>query len=189
MARGQLRLTLGSADECVALGARIGAMLRGGDLVILSGPVGAGKTTLTRGLAIGIGVVGRVASPTFVIARHHPAAGAGPDLIHVDAYRLAGAAELDALDLDADLDRAVMVVEWGRGQVEQLTSSRLEIELFRSSGTETGSAGAESADWDGSFDTNDDQRDVAISWHGDHWSRERVAALRACALAPRADSR
>lgn len=180
----KLTITLASADECVALGTRIGAILTGGDLVILSGPVGAGKTTLTRGLAAGLAVTGRVSSPTFVIARHHPAPADGPDLIHVDAYRLSGLAELDALDLDADLDRAVMVVEWGREQAEQLASSRLEIELIRTRG-DPRSTGGPSPDRDGTPDANVDQRDVVISWHGEAWDRDRVAALRVSALSGR----
>lgn len=159
-------LKLGSAAECIELGERIGALLRGGDLVVLSGPVGAGKTTLTRGLAAGVGVQGRVSSPTFVIARHHPAAGSGPDLIHVDAYRLSGPAELEALDLEADLDRAVMVVEWGREHADQLASSWLQIELARTVGYE---------DADG----NPDTRTAAITWHGAAWDPRRVSALRA----------
>jgi tRNA threonylcarbamoyladenosine biosynthesis protein TsaE len=110
-------------------GAALATVLRAGDLVILTGPLGAGKTTLTRGLGRGLGVRGPVASPTFVIARVHPSLIGGPDLVHVDAYRLTGPADLDDLDLDADAVESVTVVEWGRGRAEQLSADRLEIEL------------------------------------------------------------
>lgn len=110
-------------------GAALATVLRRGDLVILTGPLGAGKTTFTRGLGRGLGVRGPVASPTFVIARVHPSLIGGPDLVHVDAYRLTGPADLDDLDLDADAAESVTVVEWGRGRAEQLSADRLEIEL------------------------------------------------------------
>lgn len=104
-------------------------MLLGGDLLVLTGALGAGKTTLTQGIADGLGVRGPVTSPTFVIARVHPSLGGGPDLVHVDAYRLGSALELDDLDLDADLGSSVTVVEWGAGLAEQLSDARLEITL------------------------------------------------------------
>ena len=102
-----------SPADMEQFGRSLGEELRAGDLVVLTGPLGAGKTTLTRGIAAGLGVRGRVQSPTFVIARTHPSLAGGPALIHVDAYRLGSAAELD--DLDLDLDTAVTIVEWGRG--------------------------------------------------------------------------
>ncbi len=107
------------------LGERIGAGLSAGDVVLLSGPLGAGKTVLARGIGRGLGVAGAVTSPTFVIAREHPPApgGRGVALVHVDAYRLGGRAELDDLDLDTDLDTAVVVVEWGEGLAEGLATS------------------------------------------------------------------
>lgn len=120
-----------------AWGARLGRLLRAGDLVILTGGLGAGKTTLTQGLAEGLGVRGPVTSPTFVIARVHPSLVEGPVLVHVDAYRLGGGAELDDLDLDDSFDESVTVVEWGHGLAEQLTDAYLEVELFRS-GSEDG---------------------------------------------------
>ena len=120
-----------TADDMRALGARIGADLRAGDLLVLSGGLGAGKTTFTQGLGEGLGVRGGVTSPTFVIARVHPSVRGGPDLVHVDAYRLGGMAELDDLDLDTALDRAVTVVEWGEGMAETLADSRLEIRISR----------------------------------------------------------
>lgn len=116
-----------------ALGERLAAGLRAGDLVVLSGPLGAGKTVLVRGLARGLGVGGAVTSPTFVIAREHRPlpGGAGVPLVHVDAYRLGGAAELDDLDLDTDLAEAVVAVEWGEGVAERLAARHLLVRLDR----------------------------------------------------------
>jgi tRNA threonylcarbamoyladenosine biosynthesis protein TsaE len=112
------------------LGRRLAALLRAGDLVILAGPLGAGKTTLVQGIGAGLGVRGPVTSPTFVIARvHPPLAGSGPPLVHADAYRLGSVSELDDLDLDADMARAVTVVEWGEGLAEGLAEDRLEISI------------------------------------------------------------
>ena len=116
---------LGTAADTHALGVALGRRLRPGDLLILSGSLGAGKTTLTKGIAEGMGVRGLVTSPTFVIARvHRPDDPAGTPLIHVDAYRLGGAVELDDLDLDTDLSTAAVVVEWGEGVAEQLADDR-----------------------------------------------------------------
>jgi tRNA threonylcarbamoyladenosine biosynthesis protein TsaE len=98
---------------------------------VLTGSLGAGKTTFTKGLGAGLGVRGAVTSPTFVIARVHPSEVGGPALVHVDAYRVGGVAELDDLDLDASLDEAVTVVEWGEGLAEGLAESRLEVEIVR----------------------------------------------------------
>jgi tRNA threonylcarbamoyladenosine biosynthesis protein TsaE len=128
---------LRTVAETEALGERLAAGLGAGDLVVLSGPLGAGKTVLVRGIARGLGVTGAVTSPTFVIAREHRPApgGAGVPLVHVDAYRLgfAGdvAAELDDLDLDTDLDAAVVVVEWGEGVAERLSARHLLVRLDR----------------------------------------------------------
>ena len=102
-------------------------VLAAGDLVVLTGGLGAGKTTLTQGIGEGLGVRGPITSPTFVIARVHPSLVGGPDLVHVDAYRLGGVAELDDLDLDASLDEAVTVVEWGHGLAEGLAEDHLEV--------------------------------------------------------------
>jgi tRNA threonylcarbamoyladenosine biosynthesis protein TsaE len=107
------------------LGRRLAGLLRAGDLVVLSGPLGAGKTTLAQGLGAGLRVRGPVTSPTFVIVRVHPSLAGGPSLVHADAYRLGGLAEMD--DLDLDLQDAVTVVEWGEGLVEDLSEDRLEI--------------------------------------------------------------
>ena len=112
------------------LGRRLAALLRAGDLVILAGPLGAGKTTLVQGIGEGLGVRGPVTSPTFVIARVHPVrAGSGPSLVHADAYRLGSIGEVDDLDLDADVASAVTVVEWGQGLAEGLAEDRLEISI------------------------------------------------------------
>ena len=139
-------LDLPDAETTQALGRRLAAELVTGDLVILTGDLGAGKTTLTQGLGAGLGVRGDVTSPTFVIARVHPSLGDGPELVHVDAYRLGGSAELDDLDLDTDLDLAVTVVEWGEGLAESLAADRLEVELrARLVGPDRGAAGDDHA--------------------------------------------
>lgn len=117
------------AEAMRATGAEIARWLAPGDLVVLSGGLGAGKTTLTQGLAEGLGVRGPITSPTFVIARVHPSLAGGPALVHVDAYRLGSLDEVDDLDLDASLSDSVTVVEWGEGRVEALAESRLEVSL------------------------------------------------------------
>ena len=122
------------ADTMRDLGERVGRSLGAGDLVVLTGELGAGKTTFTQGLGTGLQVRGGVTSPTFVIARVHPSLVGGPDLVHVDAYRLGGLAELDDLDLDTSLDTAVTVVEWGAGLAETLADSRLEVVIERTVG-------------------------------------------------------
>jgi tRNA threonylcarbamoyladenosine biosynthesis protein TsaE len=132
------------------LGRRLAALLRAGDLVILAGPLGAGKTTLVQGIGAGLGVRGPVTSPTFVIARVHPAVtGSGPALVHADAYRLGSFSEVDDLDLDTDAGSAVTVVEWGTGLAEPLADDRLEITI--------------EPDRDG------DVRTVRINGHGARW--------------------
>jgi tRNA threonylcarbamoyladenosine biosynthesis protein TsaE len=126
-------LELPDTADTEALGERLAAGLGAGDLVVLSGPLGAGKTAFVRGLGRGLGVQGPVTSPTFVIAREHRPTpdGAGVPLVHVDAYRLGGAAELDDLDLDTDLAEAVVAVEWGEGVVERLAERHLLVRLDR----------------------------------------------------------
>src|SRR3954447_9775843 len=121
-----------------ALGRRLAGLLRAGDLVVLTGDLGAGKTTLTQGIGDGLGVRGPVTSPTFVIARVHPSEVDGPPLVHVDAYRLGSIAEVDDLDLDASLDDSVTVVEWGDGLVDELTDDRLHVEITRPRGAQPG---------------------------------------------------
>ena len=118
-------VVLPTAESTAALGRRLAGVLRAGDLVVLAGGLGAGKTTLTQGIGAGLGVRGDVTSPTFVIARVHRATAGGPDLVHVDAYRLGSLVEVDDLDLDASLADSVTVVEWGSGKVEGLAEDRL----------------------------------------------------------------
>ena len=132
------------------LGERVGRSLGAGDLVVLTPELGAGKTTFTQGLGIGLEVRGGVTSPTFVIARVHPSLVDGPELVHVDAYRLGGLAELDDLDLDTSLDTAVTVVEWGAGLAETLAESRLDVVIERSVGD--------------SVDEEHDPRRVSLRW-------------------------
>lgn len=138
---------LATSEDTVALGARLGAELRAGDVVVLSGPLGAGKTVLAKGIAQAMDVEGPVTSPTFVLARVHRARRPdAPAMVHVDMYRLLDhpgtdlLAELDSLDLDTDLDDAVVVVEWGEGLAERLSDHHLDIRLERSAHTETRSA-------------------------------------------------
>ena len=129
---------LATTQDTIALGATLGAGLKAGDVVVLSGPLGAGKTVMAKGIAAAMDVDGPVVSPTYVLARVHPARQAGrPAMVHVDMYRLLDhpgvdlLGELDALDLDTDLDDAVVVVEWGEGLAERLSDSHLDIRLER----------------------------------------------------------
>lgn len=123
---------LPAEQDTVAFGESLGKRLRAGDLVLLAGPLGAGKTVLTRGIAAGLGVSGRVSSPTFVLARVHPGGARGVPLVHADAYRLGGdLAELDDLDLDTDLEASAVVVEWGDGSAERLSADYLVVRLER----------------------------------------------------------
>lgn len=125
-------------DDMRELGRRLAGVVAAGDLLLLTGDLGAGKTTLVQGLAAGLDVRGNVTSPTFVIARVHRPRGEGPALVHVDAYRLGGVAEVDDLDLDVAVAESVTAVEWGEGLVEGLTDDRLEVAIIRPSGDEQG---------------------------------------------------
>jgi len=125
----KLEHTLPTPDDTRALGVELADLLRAGDLVVLVGPLGAGKTALTQGIGQGLGVREPVTSPTFVIARVH--SGGRLPLVHVDAYRLGSVADVDDLDLDASTDESVTVVEWGQGLVEQLADEHLEVQLER----------------------------------------------------------
>ncbi|GAB3752044.1 tRNA (adenosine(37)-N6)-threonylcarbamoyltransferase complex ATPase subunit type 1 TsaE [Yimella sp. RIT 621] len=129
-------VTLPDREATQTWGRRLGALLRAGDVVVLTGGLGAGKTTLTQAIAEGLGVRGPITSPTFVIARVHPSLVGGPELVHVDAYRLDGSLELDDLDLDSELDEAVTVIEWGAGLAEELSQERLELVIDVDTSTE-----------------------------------------------------
>ena len=123
-----------TAQDMRDLGVRLARILAPGDLVVLDGPLGAGKTTLAQGIGAGLGVRGDVTSPTFVIARVHPSLSDGPPLVHADAYRVDGPLEIDDLDLDASVGDSVTIVEWGRGLVEGLAPDRLDVEISRTVG-------------------------------------------------------
>lgn len=142
-------------DQMLALGHQLAASLRAGDLVVLSGALGAGKTTLAQGIGAGLGVRGPITSPTFVLARSHPSLVGGPPLVHVDAYRLGSVVEVEDLDLDASLADAVTVVEWGEGKVEELATDRLVVDIVRATGA------AEDAD---------EARTVTVTGIGPRWS-------------------
>lgn len=157
-------LAVPDADAMRAVGRALAALLRPGDLVLLSGELGAGKTTLTRGLGEALGVRGAVTSPTFVIARMHPSLVGGPALVHVDAYRLGGGLEeMEDLDLDAELTESVVVVEWGEGKVEELTDARLEVRIQR--------AAEEVAEGDA------DPRTVTVTGVGPRWAGTDLSGL------------
>lgn len=124
-------LDLTTLADTLTFGRSLGRLLAAGDLVILSGSLGAGKTALTKGIGAGMGVAGTITSPTFVLARVHPAGVGGVPLVHVDAYRLTGTVELDDLDLDTDLTACAIVIEWGEGIADWLADARLVINLER----------------------------------------------------------
>ena len=147
---------LPTAEDTRAWGTRLGGLLTAGDLVVLTGGLGAGKTTLTQGIAEGLGVRGPITSPTFVIARVHPSLVGGPALVHVDAYRLGGFAELDDLDLDTSLEESVTVVEWGHGLAEDLADDRLEVTL-----------------------TGESTREARVQSHGARWEGADLSSLEA----------
>jgi tRNA threonylcarbamoyladenosine biosynthesis protein TsaE len=169
-------LTVASAAQMRALGRSLATVLRAGDLVILSGGLGAGKTTLTQGIGDGLGVRGPITSPTFVIARVHPPVTSvmaavtdepGPPLVHADAYRLGSVLELDDLDLDTDTAASVTVVEWGEGLAEGLSADRLEITITPGPANASVISGNEGGDPDDP--TGDVPRTVRISAVGKRW--------------------
>jgi len=129
LAEGAITLTVPDPEGMEDLGRRLAGLLRAGDLLVLIGPLGAGKTTLTRGLGEGLEVRGPVTSPTFVLARTHPSLAGGPPLVHVDAYRLSSALELD--DLDIDFGGSIVVVEWGAGMLDGVADSWLDVAIER----------------------------------------------------------
>lgn len=154
------------ADQTRDLGADLGRLLRAGDLVMLSGGLGAGKTTLTQGIGVGMGVRGRVASPTFIVARVHPSLRGGPDLIHADAYRITDLGDLETLDLDSSLDEAVTVVEWGEGKTEAMSPERLVINVRRAEG---GQACRDGHVIDLEY-MDDGMRSIVLHAHGSRWN-------------------
>jgi tRNA threonylcarbamoyladenosine biosynthesis protein TsaE len=153
-----VRVATGEAMQ--DLGARLADVLAPGDLIVASGELGAGKTTLTQGIGRGLGSVEPVISPTFVLSRVHQSAEGRPDLVHVDAYRLTSADEIDDLDLDASMDRSVTVVEWGEGMVESLAASWLEIDIRPSP------------------DTTTTERTVLLRPVGERWRQVSLTGLR-----------
>ncbi|PID97495.1 MAG: tRNA (adenosine(37)-N6)-threonylcarbamoyltransferase complex ATPase subunit type 1 TsaE [Actinomycetales bacterium] len=142
-----------TSQAMVDLGHRLGARLSAGDVLVVSGELGAGKTTLAQGLGAGLGVAGRICSPTFVLSRVHQSLTGGPDLVHVDAYRLGGAAELEDIDLESSLADSVTFIEWGAGVAEWLADDRLEIIIERSA------------------DPLDDTRVVLLTGYGQRWAK------------------
>ena len=177
-------------------------LLTAGDLLLLSGELGAGKTTFTRALGEGLGVREGVISPTFVLSRVHPNLSdgtrpGGPDLVHVDAYRLSSAEELDDLDLEFSLEKSVTVIEWGRGKAEHLSDSRLELDFTRLTGADASIAyaaenysptGEGEFDWDALDDREEESADASeprllrITAYGPRWEGEAYRRLEAAML-------
>ncbi len=162
-----------TAADMHAFGVDIAGIVGPGDLIVLSGPLGAGKTTLTRGLGEGLEVRGPVTSPTFVLARTHPSLVGGSPLVHVDAYRLSSALELD--DLDIDFARSVVVVEWGSGMLDGVAESWLEVDIERPTGAAAaavesiGTASAVSGEADAAELDSDEPRVVTVRGFGPRW--------------------
>jgi len=179
-----IRAEVPDAAAMEEFGRDLGARLAAGDLLILSGPLGAGKTTLTRGLGAGLGIRGPVQSPTFVLARTHPSLVGGPPLVHVDAYRL-GSAEL-VEDLDLDFARSVVVVEWGAGLLDDVSASWLEVEIERPQGAALPDADAPDAaspeaaapDADAEFLGADEPRVITLRGFGPRWAGTAYADAR-----------
>jgi tRNA threonylcarbamoyladenosine biosynthesis protein TsaE len=174
-----------TAEQTHALGAALGKVLQTGDLLVLTGELGAGKTTFTQGLGEGLGVRAGIISPTFVLVRIHPnlpdgPRPGGPDLVHVDAYRLGSASEIDDIDLENTMDSSVTVVEWGRGRVEHLSESRLEVDLHRAIGLDAVGASEPIPGHTDilDFDTEDDDepRTIVLRGFGPRWSTRPVLA-------------
>lgn len=149
-------MRISTADEMRALGVQLGRLLRAGDLVLLDGPLGAGKTTLTQGIGDGVGVRGPITSPTFVIARHHPSLSDGPGLVHVDAYRVNSWHELEDLGIAFDLDRNVVIAEWAAGRLDGIADDYLTVHISRHD--------------------DDEERDVVIETTGGRWAGVDVPA-------------
>jgi len=147
-----IRLSVPTTGDMHALGHDLARLVRPGDLILLNGELGAGKTQLAQGIGEGLHVAGAVISPTFVLARIHPGSDGGPALVHADAYRLGSAGEIDDLDLEAYMPTSVTVVEWARGLAEHLSDDRLDIDILRSE------------------DVEDDTRDVVVTPVGQRWA-------------------
>ena len=180
--RREVVIETADAESTRALGGRLAVLLRAGDLVMLSGDLGAGKTTLAQGVGAAMGVRGRVSSPTFIIARVHPALADGPDLIHVDAYRLSSLEEVDALDLESSMEESVTLVEWGEGKVEALADDRLEIAIARPRGGLDAEPGADAGGARAVTDltgADDGRRTIAVTAFGPRWAGADLNALRA----------
>lgn len=150
-----IRLSLATPEQMEGLGASIASVLQAGDSVALNGELGAGKTTLTRGLGEALNIRGAVTSPTFVLARTHPRLAGGPPLVHVDAYRLGHPAELD--DLDIDFEGSIVVVEWAAGMLDAITDDWLQVDISRPVGGQVSEEGVE-------------PREVQLTAHGDRWA-------------------
>lgn len=151
-----VRVAAPTAADTQDLGRRLAGVLRAGDVIIASGDLGAGKTTLTQGLGAGLGVTGAIISPTFVLSRVHPSGVGGPGLVHVDAYRLGSFAELEDLDLEISLDDSVTLVEWGAGIAEGLADDYLEIDIRRT------------------LDPEDETRWIFLTPIGERWTAARA---------------
>ncbi|WP_425860052.1 tRNA (adenosine(37)-N6)-threonylcarbamoyltransferase complex ATPase subunit type 1 TsaE [Arthrobacter sp. TWP1-1] len=176
----------GTAEQTQQLAGKLAALLRAGDLIILSGELGAGKTTFTQGLGRSLGVREGIISPTFVLVRIHPNMPdglnpGGPDLVHVDAYRLGTPGEIDDIDLENTMDSSVTVVEWGVDRVEHLAASRLEIELVRAVG---GARPAPSAPTASGIASTLDGTDFSASFDADE-DDDEPRTLRLVAVGPR----
>ncbi|MDO5061116.1 MAG: tRNA (adenosine(37)-N6)-threonylcarbamoyltransferase complex ATPase subunit type 1 TsaE [Actinomycetaceae bacterium] len=176
--------TVDSPHLTQALGEALGKLVRGGDLLMLTGDLGAGKTTFTQGLGRGMNVTGRVASPTFIISRVHPGQEdeqgvKGPDLVHVDAYRITDLDDLETLDLDTLLTEAVVVVEWGEGKTESLSEQRLEITLTSEVVAPDLSAGTHGVNLE---DLDTGRRVICFNPIGDRWDEAQLQATLTAAL-------
>jgi tRNA threonylcarbamoyladenosine biosynthesis protein TsaE len=150
------KFQVSTADEMNEFGIRLAGILKAGDLVILTGPLGAGKTTFTRGVGEALKAIGNVSSPTFVIARTHKRENSSVPLVHVDAYRLSSVHEFD--DLDIDIENSIVLVEWGRGFAEALADSWLDIEIERDTTGES------------------EVRTVTVNAHGERFENEEFFA-------------
>ncbi|GAB3537228.1 bifunctional tRNA (adenosine(37)-N6)-threonylcarbamoyltransferase complex ATPase subunit type 1 TsaE/phosphotransferase [Arthrobacter tecti] len=174
--------SVSSVEELQSAAASLGSRLAAGDLLILTGELGAGKTTFTQGLGRGLAVREGIISPTFVLVRNHPSLTGGPALVHVDAYRLESDAEIDDLDLESTLDEAVTVVEWGARRVEHLAESRLVVTLVRPSLAPPAQQGGDVVAPDAQVTENDDDepRHVRIDAYGPRWAGAQLGALTPC---------